>query len=86
MIPLGTGLFKTIYDPKTHNENLKLLQEKKEKKMLGHNTGIKSVPEVTSFGDKDNIVEEKLKRCASIADKSEITKKLEFSLIDLITN
>ena len=85
MIPLGTGLFKTIYDTKSHNENLKLLQEKKQKKMLGYNDGFKSaLSDLPAFGGKDNIVEEKLKRLSANADKSEISKKLEFSLIDLI--
>lgn len=84
MIPLGTGLFKTIYDTKTHNENLKLLQEKKEKKMLGYKNGFKAVSDLPAFGDKDNIVEERLRRLTANTDKSEITKKLEFSLIDLI--
>ena len=84
MIPLGTGLFKTIYDTKSHNENLKILQEKKEKKIFANTNGGKPVSDFPLFGENDNIVEEKLKRLAANADKSEITKKLEFSLIDLI--
>jgi hypothetical protein len=84
MIPLGTGLFKTMYDTKSHNENLRILQEKKEKRMLGQTNGFKCIWDLPTLREKDNIVEEKLKRLAANADKSEITKKLEFSLIDLI--
>ena len=84
MIPLGTGLFKTIYDSKRHNENLKLLQDKKEKKISAFKNGFKAISDLPAFGDKDNIVEERFRRLAANADKSEITKKLEFSLIDLI--
>jgi len=84
MIPLGTGLFKTMYDTKSHNENLRILQEKKEQRMLGSSNGFKFISDLPTLREKDNIVEEKLKRLASNADKSEITKKLEFSLIDLI--
>lgn len=84
MIPLGTGLFKTIYDTKSHNENLRLLQEKKEKKKSTVNNGLALVSDLPAITDKDNIVEEKLKRLAKNIEKSEITKKLEFSLIDLI--
>jgi len=89
MIPLGTGLFKTMYDTKKHNETLINLQEKrdKEKEMKNNynkNGNMNFIKEYKLYGDRDNIIEEKLMRSSKINDKYQIKNKLEFNLIDLI--
>ena len=78
MIPLGTGIFKTLYDTNKHNEIIKKLQESKEKKL-----GSK-VCETGFYSSRGNIVEEKLLKSVNNLDKSEILEKLNFNLIDLI--
>jgi len=87
MIPLGTGLFKTLYDSKKHNESLKLMQEKKERSQFieSNKNGFKDLaPNLYLNGNKENIVEEKLMRSSNILNKSEIQTKLDFNLIEFI--
>ncbi len=87
MIPLGTGLFKTMYDTKKHNETIKSIQEKKEKEIKNNNNlnGVKShSSDIHLYGNRDNIIEEKLMRSTDIIDKYKIKSILDFNMIDLI--
>ena len=87
MIPLGTGLFKTMYDTNMHNE---VINKRNEEKMLNNkdirneedNKGLKN--HRIGYKDNQNIIEVKLKSSGRVIDNDEITSKLSFNLVDLI--
>ena len=87
MIPLGTGLFKTMYDTNMHNE---ITRQKNEKINLNernnkNNADINSLEKHRiGYENDQNIIEVKLKSSNRFIDNDEITSKLSFNLVDLI--
>lgn len=87
MIPLGTGLFKTLYDNKKHNENILKMQEAKDittkHALTSTTTANANASSSFKIGLQENIVEDKLLR-ANVFEKAEIINRMNFNLIDLI--
>lgn len=93
MIPLGTGLFKTMYDTDMHN---KIIKEKNDEKILSeksnNNNELENTREKENYLEmskigyeaSQNIVEVKLKSSNKRIDAEEISSKLSFNLVDLI--
>jgi hypothetical protein len=88
MIPLGTGLFKTLYDTNLHNKIINIRnQEKLLKEINSNNKDINDNPlekHKIGYGDNQNIIEVKLKNSNNNIDYNEISSKLSFNLVDLI--
>jgi hypothetical protein len=89
MIPLGTGLFKTMYDTNMHNRIInKRNEEKMSKEINNKNNSDINYKDLEKhkigYGDNQNIIEVKLKNSNVGIDNEEILSKLSFNLVDLI--
>ena len=90
MIPLGTGLFKTMYDTNMHNRIIKKKNE--EKKISDKNNNNYNINDADKglerhrigYEDNQNIIEVKLKNSNRFVDNDEISNKMSFNLVDLI--
>ena len=87
MIPLGTGLFKTMYDTKMHNEIIKQKNDINTSNAKNNqNEAVKGGEKLgCGYEDNENIIEVKLRSSNNrMIDKNEISSKLSFNLVDLI--
>lgn len=82
MIPLGTGLFKTMYDTNMHN---KIIKQNNQKENSKNNTAdINSEKCKIEYESNQNIIEVKLKNSNRATNPEEISSKMSFNLVDLI--